>query len=127
MDFHETGFGHTFFRGQLPALIHALKDIGTNLGKLVELQSAAASMGGHQILLLPSVDGASYQGAVLTPQGMTGDEACQIAGELLGRLFEADDADPDHDFNWTDLAAALEAKGFRALPTIIGPTWDSHP
>lgn len=33
MDFHETGFGHTFFRGQLPALIHALKDIGTNLGK----------------------------------------------------------------------------------------------
>lgn len=55
---------------------------------------------------------------------MTGDEACQIAGELLGRLFEADDADPDHDFNWTDLAAALEAKGFRALPTIIGSTWD---
>lgn len=135
IQFHETGYGAQFFRGQLPALIHALQEISANLGKLVESQGKGAAVRpstandahrGRQIMVLPSVDGEEHQGAVLTPAGMPQSEAFGIAMDLINRLHDADAANPDHDFNWNDLISALEVKGFMALPNFAGPTWDSR-
>lgn len=122
--FHETREGTLFFRRQLPELIKSLTTIGTHLGALAQGQAATEPAAGRQIMVLPSVDGEEYAGAVLTPAGLTQDEAIDIARAELARLYEADATIPDHDFMFGDLIAALEAKGFKALPTIIGPIWD---